>query len=905
MPISLITLVDVDRVWFKSRLGVDWTDVCRNDSFDAYTVNPDSSEVFVIPDVCADNRFKDCDLKCGKIPVRFYAGAAIIIDDVRIGSLCILDTVPHLDFSLEEKENLLDLCVGVSQLAQERRQHTLNLNADRANIVVSMMHNLRTPMTSLNFASSMLATEACKLRPAAKSKLRVGGDANALDEDDDNSDDGVGGGPTGGGTHGLLRTPSSAVGNPHLQTPSSRDHSPIPSVEQTVTDAEAASSSDSKGDSPIPPAGASSSAAGGVGVDAAVGAAAALAAVPVTLSATNIDNIESAFSTFDDCFREITSALKQLNLVVDSSLNLGQAIVKISEPPSNGQHGANCAGRDNLSSTSGGMSEKSGLALASACLSAVQSAVPSANVSAHTSPKGIVVKAGDSSSSSSSSAAGKPSGAVGGASAGLYPEMQNSRYVACNLLDHIESVYNTLISQVVGVNVSWEVNPAYFGLGRHASFPDAVSLVLISSLGQLRTPHKNIRIRFHFEKLEHPEDLEFPEIADKLIEGVLVIRIQAYSKQERAVPKSSPKRANAAEASSTNSSPQHGENAHSSMRESIDVSNKTSATSTSAALSAISNVSERLQHAAPEQGGEDHDYHSGYNLLSVNKVLRTVNGGCREYLEAIPQPPVKEPELGDLEDSRSNQTIEPPERMPTQHFWIPCKILPSADVLASLVGPGGVSFGGGLASAGSVDGGVQDTLVRHYNESGSALGRWDSVLSRSSRSNKLSGGESSSTKQDPEASSSTAPSSMKGVRIGTSPMSANLAKLGTDKEKIHTPMSGAGGVPIVPEGSIASNGVGCSSTNPPAVAGAGGAGVGAGERDPNRVLRALIIEDTLSVQKLLSRWMQKANCKVTCANNGSLGLNQLTSACFDIVFIDFLMVRFLCLSTNLSFFTCS
>ena len=57
------------------------------------------------------------------------------------------------------------------------------------------------------------------------------------------------------------------------------------------------------------------------------------------------------------------------------------------------------------------------------------------------------------------------------------------------------------------------------------------------------------------------------------------------------------------------------------------------------------------------------------------------------------------------------------------------------------------------------------------------------------------------------------------------------------------------------------------------------------------VPRVLIIEDTVPVQKLLSRWMQKARCKVTCANNGSIGLNYLMTGCFDIVFVDFLMVR--------------
>ena len=56
-------------------------------------------------------------------------------------------------------------------------------------------------------------------------------------------------------------------------------------------------------------------------------------------------------------------------------------------------------------------------------------------------------------------------------------------------------------------------------------------------------------------------------------------------------------------------------------------------------------------------------------------------------------------------------------------------------------------------------------------------------------------------------------------------------------------------------------------------------------------LKVLVIEDTISVQKLLSRWLQKNGCTATCANNGKIGLDLLKSEVYDIVFVDFLMVR--------------
>ena len=59
MPISLVTLVDIDRVWYKSRLGVDWTDVSRNDSFSSWVVLPDAPDVFVVHDVFEDENFEE------------------------------------------------------------------------------------------------------------------------------------------------------------------------------------------------------------------------------------------------------------------------------------------------------------------------------------------------------------------------------------------------------------------------------------------------------------------------------------------------------------------------------------------------------------------------------------------------------------------------------------------------------------------------------------------------------------------------------------------------------------------------------------------------------------------------------------------------------------------------------
>jgi CheY-like chemotaxis protein len=159
MPYAALTFVEVDQVFFKSKVGFDLSNIHRNDWFDAFAILPDSSEVFVVSDCFQDKRFQDKKFVRFSPHIRFYAGAAIILDDVRLGVLSVMDTQPHPSFTLEDKENLLDLGAAVAQLAGEKLQTALNLSAERANIVVSMMHHLRTPMTSLNFATSLLCND--------------------------------------------------------------------------------------------------------------------------------------------------------------------------------------------------------------------------------------------------------------------------------------------------------------------------------------------------------------------------------------------------------------------------------------------------------------------------------------------------------------------------------------------------------------------------------------------------------------------------------------------------------------------------------------------------------------------------------------------------------------------------
>jgi len=144
-PIALISLVDENRQWFKSRVGLSISETSREIAFCSRAIL--QSDIFIVPDTLQDERFRNNPLVVSEPRIRFYAGAPLITEEgYALGTLCVIDRTPR-EFSPDQKQALHALSRLV--LAQLEFRRNLLLLKEALNDRTKQEHERQKELTEV------------------------------------------------------------------------------------------------------------------------------------------------------------------------------------------------------------------------------------------------------------------------------------------------------------------------------------------------------------------------------------------------------------------------------------------------------------------------------------------------------------------------------------------------------------------------------------------------------------------------------------------------------------------------------------------------------------------------------------------------------------------------------------
>jgi signal transduction histidine kinase len=157
VPISIVSIVDSDRIWFKSRHGVDIEETGRDPGLCASAIL--QYEPWVVTDASVDPRTLTNPLVVGELGLRFYAGAPLTTrDGYNLGTLNVIDSEPR-ELTRPEIATLNDLAaivVDQLELRLAARREEQRLEQLKSEFAMTASHQLRTPLASIYGAAMTL-----------------------------------------------------------------------------------------------------------------------------------------------------------------------------------------------------------------------------------------------------------------------------------------------------------------------------------------------------------------------------------------------------------------------------------------------------------------------------------------------------------------------------------------------------------------------------------------------------------------------------------------------------------------------------------------------------------------------------------------------------------------------------
>jgi signal transduction histidine kinase len=166
-PISLISLIDDKRQWFKSHHGLSASETPKDVAFCAHAIN-DQAHIFSIPDSRLDHRFFDNPLVIGEPHVIFYTGVPLVTPDgFALGTLCVIDQEPKVltPSQLDALQSLANQVIHLFELRKRnmqlsKTQYSLNeRNKELERISYVVSHDIKSPLANVISLTQMLKSE--------------------------------------------------------------------------------------------------------------------------------------------------------------------------------------------------------------------------------------------------------------------------------------------------------------------------------------------------------------------------------------------------------------------------------------------------------------------------------------------------------------------------------------------------------------------------------------------------------------------------------------------------------------------------------------------------------------------------------------------------------------------------